>query len=66
MESNDPVPDTSRASEQEPALPGHGASRWEQSFAEHSRRSGSSRKVSWVIGGVVVAIILTFVLGALL
>ncbi|HVC67042.1 MAG TPA: hypothetical protein VND44_05555 [Acidimicrobiales bacterium] len=73
MESHDPGPDTSRAAEPEPAVPGHGASRWEQSFAaharqsgEHTRRGGSSRKVSWVIGGVVAVIILTFVLAALL
>jgi len=73
VESHDPGPDTSRAAAPEPAVPGHGASRWEQSFADHARQSGehagrggSSRKVIWVIGGVVAVILLTFVLGALL
>jgi hypothetical protein len=73
VESHDPGPDASPATEPEPADSDHGASRWERSFAEHARRGGeharrggSSRKVSWLIGGVVAAILLTFVLGALL
>ncbi len=64
MESDDTGPDASQAVGPEPG--GAGGSRWEQSFAEQARRGGPSRLVSWVIGGVVAVIVLTFVLGALL
>lgn len=41
-----------------------GTARWRESFIEHAGTTASNRLVLWVVVGVVVVIVLTFVLAA--
>jgi hypothetical protein len=41
-----------------------GTARWQQSFIEHEESNRSSRLVIWLVVGVVLVIVVTFVLAA--